>query len=217
MLIFSAENILDESQGRARPSLQHHLDRLPAELNIVFETEVSVLFPTTVTAILAVKPFHGKVESQLFIPLQHQGDGRYQFDGTSDDLDEIYDWFVKHGADIDKGHVVIKQFDGLHASLRKLNGRIVPTNLQVRYAGKDFSEIINPDYSRYTPSDFDLFPYHAGRDYAPHVYARVPVEVLAAVKKETLAKFPPFAQQRVKDFLKATNLDSSQDDNGTRR
>lgn len=121
-------------------------------------------------------------------------------------MDEIHDWLVKHSADFDKGHVVIKQFDGLHASLRKLNGRTVPTNLKALYAGKDFSELINPDYSRYTPAHFDLFPYETGRDFAPHVYARVPVEVLATVQKDTLAKFPPFAQQRVKDYLERDSV-----------
>lgn len=200
VFVFSAERALDESNGQAVVGIQNYLDRLPSELSIVFESEPSVLFPTTITAILAVKPMYGQVEARLLIPLQHRGEGRYQLGGTSSDLDEARSWFVKHIDDFGKGNIVLEQFDGLHASLSELNGRVVNTKLKALYGEKDVSGLINPDYSHLTAAHFDSFPYERGWRMAPEVYQRVPVEVLGAVRKETFDAFPAFVQQRVNAY-----------------
>ena len=197
MFAFSAENILDEQRGE---SLVDHLDRLPSELSIVFETGESVLFPAEITAVLAVKPRHGEAQSRLYIPLQHLGEGRYQFGGTSDDLDSAYSWFREHFSDFDKGNIVIEHFDGLRGSLRHLNGRDVETKLRATYSEKDVTRLISRDYSHLTTEYFDAFPYGRGWQLAPEIYHRVPVEVLDAVRQDTFESFPLFAQQLINEY-----------------
>lgn len=139
------------------------------------------------------------------IPLKHHGEGRYQFGGSASELDEARNWFVRHITDFDKGNIVIEQFDYLHGSLHKLNGRVVQTKLRALWADKDVTDLINPDYSHLTSTYFDNFPYERGWKMAPEVYYRVPVEVLDAVHEDTFESLPSFARQRVLEYRATAN------------
>lgn len=139
------------------------------------------------------------------IPLKHHGEGRYQFGGSASELDEARNWFVRHITDFDKGNIVIEQFDYLHRSLHKLNGRVVQTKLRALWADKDVTDLINPDYSHLTSTYFDNFPYERGWKMAPEVYYRVPVEVLDAVHEDTFESLPSFARQRVLEYRATAN------------
>lgn len=201
MFAFSFEGILEDQHGE---SLTNHVDRLPADLSIVFESGDTVIFPAEITAVLAVKPRYGKARSRLLIPLQHQGEGRYQFGGTSDELNSAYSWFREHTSDFGRGQIVIEHFDGLKTALDQLNGRHVETSLRATYGDHDVSRLINPDYSHLTTAYFDAFPYKQGFELAPEVYHRVPVEILDAVQKETFDNMPKFARQRIIDSARRT-------------